>query len=148
MVGIDAGAVAGGAAGRNGGFLLAGGYPFYHDAVERWGRERARTVYRLTLEEMDRIEAAVPGAVRRVGSLRIAASAEEAEDCARQREAMLADDLAVERYRGPEGEGLLIPTDGAFDPLQRCRLLAERGASRRALASSRAPPRPRSPPGR
>ena len=41
VVGIDAGPVAAGAAGRNGGFLLAGSYHFYHDAVERLGRERA-----------------------------------------------------------------------------------------------------------
>src|SRR5690348_11876244 len=33
IVGIDAGAVASGAAGRNGGFLLAGTAAFYHDAV-------------------------------------------------------------------------------------------------------------------
>lgn len=126
VVGIDAGPVGGGAAGRNGGFLLAGTYHFHHDAVERYGRERARAIYRLTLAEMDRIAAEAPGVVRRVGSLRIAASPEEADDCRAQLEAMRADDLPVEPYAGPEGEGLLVPTDGAFDPLRRCRALAER----------------------
>src|SRR5687768_6814373 len=47
VVGIDAGEVAGGAAGRNGGFLLAGTYDFYHDAVQRHGHHRARHIYRL-----------------------------------------------------------------------------------------------------
>src|SRR4051794_34146373 len=40
VVGVDAGAVAGGAAGRNGGFLLAGSSEFYHDAVAVYGHER------------------------------------------------------------------------------------------------------------
>src|SRR5689334_9203836 len=38
VVGIDAGEVACGAAGRNGGFLLAGLYEFHHDAVAKIGR--------------------------------------------------------------------------------------------------------------
>ena len=112
VVGLDAGPVGGGAAGRNGGFLLAGLAAFHHDAVAAIGRERARALYRLTIAEIERIAAETPEAVRRVGSLRIAASAEEAEDCARQRAAMEADGLPVEPYEGPEGRGLLIPTDG------------------------------------
>ena len=39
---------------------------------------------------------------------------------------MRADGLPVEWYEGPEGQGLLIPTDGAFNPLLRCRILARR----------------------
>src|SRR5687767_10318139 len=49
VAGIDAGPVAGGAAGRNGGFLLAGGSRFHHAAGEAWGRERAAELYALTL---------------------------------------------------------------------------------------------------
>src|SRR4051812_38447522 len=41
VVGIDARAVGAGAAGRNGGFLLAGTADFYHDAVKQFGRDRA-----------------------------------------------------------------------------------------------------------
>jgi gamma-glutamylputrescine oxidase len=126
VVGVDANLVAGAAAGRNGGFLLAGSYHFYHDAAREYGHERARSIYRLTLEEMDRIEAETPEAVRRVGSLRIAASAEEEEDCREQLEAMRADALPAEWYEGVEGRGLLIPTDGAFQPLARARALARR----------------------
>ena len=126
VVGIDAGPVAGGAAGRNGGFLLAGTYHFYHDAVRLHGRDRARDIYRLTLGEIRRMAEETPDAVRLTGSLRIAASAGEEADCRAQLEAMRADDLPVEGYDGPEGRGLLIPTDGAFQPLRRCRTLARR----------------------
>src|SRR5687767_2418454 len=52
VVGIDAGHVAGGAAGRNGGFLLAGAYDFYHDAITEHGRERARRIYSITRDEV------------------------------------------------------------------------------------------------
>jgi gamma-glutamylputrescine oxidase len=37
---------------------------------------------------------------------------------------MRADGLPAESYDGPEGQGILLPSDGAFNPLQRCRLLA------------------------
>jgi glycine/D-amino acid oxidase-like deaminating enzyme len=118
--------VAGGAAGRNGGFLLAGAARFYHAAVAEYGRARALAIYRLTLAEIDRIAAETPGAVRCTGSLRIAASPAEVDDCRLQLQAMRADGLPVEWYEGAEGEGLLVPTDAAFDPLLRCRLLARR----------------------
>lgn len=126
VVGIDAGHVAAGAAGRNGGFLLAGAYDFYHDAVERHGRERARRIYRLTMDEIRRIAHEAPQAVRLTGSLRIADSAEEVDDCRRQLDALRADGLPAEWYEGPEGQGLLLPTDGTFNPLLRCRILARR----------------------
>src|SRR4051812_1435494 len=56
VAGVEAGRVGGGAAGRNGGFLLAGLTLFYHDAVVRYGRGAARALYQLTLGELDRIE--------------------------------------------------------------------------------------------
>lgn len=126
VVGIDAVRVAAGAAGRNGGFLLAGMAPFYHQAAATLGRIRASAIYRSTLTEMDRMTAADPDLIRRVGSLRIAASPDEMEDCAAQFAAMRADDLPVDRYEGPEGEGLLFPADGVFHPVRRCQALARR----------------------
>jgi gamma-glutamylputrescine oxidase len=132
VVGIDAVGICAGAAGRNGGFLMGGMSVFHHVAVERFGRERAAAIYRATLDERDRIIAETPDAVRQTGSLRIAASPEEESDCELQMRAMLADDLPVERYEGPEGRGLLFARDAAFDPAARCRALAtsaiERGA--------------------
>lgn len=126
VVGLDAAHVGSGAAGRNGGLLLAGLAPFHHHAVRLVGRERAARLYRLTIAELERVAAEVPALVRRTGSLRIAASAEELADCEAQRVAMEADGLPVERYAGPEGEGLLFPLDGVFHPLARCRELARR----------------------
>jgi glycine/D-amino acid oxidase-like deaminating enzyme len=126
VIGIDAHDVGAGAAGRNGGFLLAGAYDFYHDAVRRHGRERAQAIYAATLEEMPRIADAAPGTVRFVGSKRIAANAAEIRDCREQLATMQADGWPAEWYEGPDGIGLFIPTDGAFDPLARCRMLATR----------------------
>jgi len=132
VVGIDAASVAAGAAGRNGGFLLAGCYHFYHDAVALYGRERARSIYALTLEQLERIARETPQAVRRTGSLRIAADDEERADCAAQLDAMRADGFDVEPYAGDEGDGLLFPHDAAFNPLLRCRLLAGQALARGA----------------
>ena len=129
VVGLDARQVAGGAAGRNGGFLLGGTAAFHHDAVKELGRERAAALYRLTLQELDRMTEETPTAIRRTGSLRVALSPEEEEDCAAQLSAMQADALPVKSYDGVEGKGLLFPEDGVFNPLLRCRLLAERALS-------------------
>ncbi len=127
VVGLDAGQVGSGAAGRNGGFLLAGIASFYHDAVASYGRERARAMYELTLRELDHIATETPTGVSRHGSLRIAESEEELADCAQQLRAMRADGFPVEPYDGDQGRGLLIPGDGTFQPLVRCRALAESG---------------------
>lgn len=137
VIGIDATDVAAGAAGRNGGFLLAGTADFHHDAVRLLGRERAVAITQLTLDEVQRMAREVPGTVRFPGSVRIAASDEELEDCERQLEQMRADDLAVERYEGPEGRGLLIPTDGVFHPMRRCRTVAARALERGARLHGR-----------
>jgi gamma-glutamylputrescine oxidase len=132
VIGVDAGMVAGGAAGRNGGLALAGLAPFYHHAAQDIGHERALGFYRATIEEQARMRMATPECVRVTGSLRIAVDAEEGEDCVKQFEAMQAGGLPVELYDGAEGRGLLFPGDMSFNPLERCRSLAlqalERGA--------------------
>ncbi len=124
VVGLDAGIIAGGAAGRNGGFLLAGTADFYHKAIGRMGHSAALAWYRETLDQIQRMVEETPQHIRITGSLRIAASEEEQVDCRQQMQAMLADDLPVEAYEGPEGTGLLIPGDGTFNPLARCRSIA------------------------
>lgn len=139
VVGIDADVVAGGAAGRNGGFLLAGLAAFHHEAVRVHGRERAARAYRLTLAELDRISAETPDAVSLGGSLRIAANEQELADCRAQLAAMYADQLPVEWYIGPEGEGLLFPRDGTFNPLHRCRSLARHVLAAGAALHERSP---------
>lgn len=131
-VGIDAGPIGGGASGRNGGLLLGGAARFHHEMVTQVGRDRAVAIYRATLAELDRLATELPGLVRRTGSLRIAASGEELRDCAVHREALVADGIAAAAYDGPEGRGLLLPDDAAFDPAVTCRTeaaaLCEAGA--------------------
>ena len=123
VVGVDAGPVGGGAAGRNGGFLLAGLARPHHEVRAQLG-PLAATLYRRTLEEMDRTPC-----TRRVGSLRIESSEEGLADCAAQAEALRADGFAVEDYSGPEGEGLLFPADGVLQPLDRVRSVALQAVS-------------------
>jgi glycine/D-amino acid oxidase-like deaminating enzyme len=133
VIGIDAGSLGGAAAGRNGGLLLAGTVSFHHDAVRHLGRARARSIYELTLEQIARTAEETPDAVRRVGSLRLATTPEEELDCQAQLTQLREDGLPAADYHGPEGRGILVPSDAAFHPLHRCRLLAAalvgRGAS-------------------
>ncbi|MFN3267135.1 MAG: FAD-dependent oxidoreductase, partial [Deinococcales bacterium] len=84
VVGIDARDVGAGAAGRNGGFVLAGLKAFYHEVVNQLGRARAAPMYAATLEEIARLRQLTPNAIRHTGSLRIAQSSDELEDCALQ----------------------------------------------------------------
>jgi gamma-glutamylputrescine oxidase len=139
IVGLDAGKVGSGAAGRNGGLLLAGTAAFYHDAVRLFGHARARRLYELTIEQIAAIARETPDAVRRTGSLRIASSDEEQVDCLAHLHALRADGFPGEPYAGPEGTGLLVPTDCAFDPLGRLRMLACRAADRGAQLFERSP---------
>jgi gamma-glutamylputrescine oxidase len=124
VIGLDALGIAGGAAGRNGGFLLGGLAMFHHAAGAQLGLTTAKTIYEQTLMEIDRMERETPAAIRRTGSLRIAVSSEELDDCESQLVAMREDGLPVEPYEGPEGKGLLFPADAAFDPGARCGGLA------------------------
>lgn len=139
VVGVDAHDVGAGAAGRNGGFLLAGCYDFHHDAVRLHGRERARTIYTLTLREIGRIAEAAAGTVRFTGSRRIAATAAEIDDCRAQFDAMRADALPCEWRDDADGTGLWFPSDGAFNPLARCRILATRAIAAGARLFARTP---------
>jgi glycine/D-amino acid oxidase-like deaminating enzyme len=139
VVGVDAGQVAGGAAGRNGGFVLAGLAEPYDVVVAQLGRERAAALHRLTLEEMDRMTAAAPGTVRRVGSLRVEDDEAGRTACAAQAAALRADGFAVEEYDGPEGRGLLFPDDGVMQPMARCRVLARTAADRGARLHEHSP---------
>ncbi len=137
VIGVDAGAVASGAAGRNGGFLLAGPAWFHHDARDRIGADLAARMYALTIGELERM--ASLATVRRVGSLRVAASDDERDDIARHMQALRDDGFAADAYEGPEGEGLLIPDDGVFDPHATCVATAQRLELDGALLHERSP---------
>ena len=129
VVGIDARGIAAGAAGRNGGFLLGGLAMFHHDATVRLGPSAAVAIYEQTLDQIERMAVESPDAVRRTGSLRLAASAEELADCRAQLDAMRRDGLPVEWYDGPDGAGLFFPRDAAFDPMVRCLGLARQATA-------------------
>jgi len=139
VVAIDAADVGAGAAGRNGGFLLAGAYDFYHDAVRLHGHTRALAIYRATLEEIHRIADAAPGTVRFTGSRRLAASEWEVGDCQTQLAAMQDDGLLCDWYEGDDGVGLTIPVDASFNPLARCRILATHARRAGARLFARTP---------
>ena len=131
-------AVAGGASGRNGGFLLAGLAPFHNDAIELYGRDYARRAYARTLavqEEMYAVaeELGVGDAVRRVGSLRVSASEEEAEHVREHAAALRDDGFPAELLDRDElppllqrsaWNGCLTDHDGALHPARWIRALA------------------------
>jgi gamma-glutamylputrescine oxidase len=131
--------VAGGASGRNGGFLLAGLAAFYEDARERYGAERARRLYAQTLAAQEEIyeladSLAVGDAVRRTGLLRVSESEEEAEHVRRQVEVLQADGFPadlVERDELPPAlraafhNACLTPHDGALHPARWIKALAK-----------------------
>ncbi|PWJ50699.1 Glycine/D-amino acid oxidase [Quadrisphaera granulorum] len=128
VVGLDAGRVAAGAAGRNGGLLLGGTAPFFHGAVRDWGAEPATWLYRQTLAELDHLLDVLPaGVVRRSGSLRLAGGvdaddderARELADCAAQAAALREHGIAVEEVSGAFGEGLFLPDDAQANPVVR-----------------------------
>ncbi len=123
VVVLDAVGIAAGAAGANGGFLLAGLALFHHDAVAALGRDVAVGWYHRTLAELDRLGDREP-TFRRVGSLRTAVDEAELRDVAAHLAALQADDLPAAPYDGPLGTGLLVPGDGTFHPVARCRRLA------------------------
>ena len=130
--------VAGGASGRNGGFLLAGVAAFHNDARERYGGERARRIYGATLAAQEEIyalaaELGAGDVLRRTGLLRLAVSPEEAEHVRGQVDALRADGFPgelVEREELPQSlrriglAGCLTEHDGALDPARWVRLLA------------------------
>ena len=138
VVGLDATGIAAGAAGANGGFLLAGLALFHHDAVRRLGREAARRAYAWTRDLLDEVVDTEP-TTRRTGSLRLAVDRAERVDIDDHRRALRADGFPAEPYDGAEGFGLLIPDDAVVQPVVRCHRLA--GVAQEAGARLAAPAR-------
>jgi gamma-glutamylputrescine oxidase len=131
-VGVEAYTVGAGAAGRNGGFVLAGLAKFFNETVAHFGEQAAGKIYRLTAQEIARQADDMPAIVRVTGSLRIAADAAEQADCAKHLAALRYCGFPAEPYAGPEGEGLLLPTDGVIQPMHRVRAVAQRLRQREA----------------
>ncbi|WP_375483861.1 NAD(P)/FAD-dependent oxidoreductase [uncultured Jatrophihabitans sp.] len=151
VIGVDAGRVAAGAAGRNGGFLLGGPELPLHQAIAAWG-PAVVDLYRETLAEIDTLEAVLPpGVLRRTGSIRLAGlpgpardadeqhdREQEAQDCRAHAAALREHGIAVEDYDGPLGVGFFVPDDAAVNPAVRALTLA-RGLEHRAALREHTP---------
>jgi gamma-glutamylputrescine oxidase len=131
----EARAIASGASGRNGGFALRGGAMRYDAARSRFGSERAAAFWRLTERTLDRMAELAGDALRRVGSLRLAADEQEREELREEYAALLADGFAVEwvdelpeRLAGAYPAAILHPEDGALHPGRWVRRLAAQAA--------------------
>ncbi len=112
-----------GASGRNAGFLLAGVASSYSEAIQRYGREKARQVWEITSENHDRMVEAARGmdiGHRRLGSSILPAGDEE-RDRLIESEQLLRDDGFEVRW---DGSRLLNPRDGELDPSKMVAALA------------------------
>jgi gamma-glutamylputrescine oxidase len=126
----EAGAIASGASGRNGGFALRGGAMAYDSAREWLGRDVAAAYWRLTEEYVGRMGELGGDAFRRTGSLRLAGD-DEREELRAEYEALREDGFAAEwrdelpatlacRFPG----ALFHPDDGVLQPARLVRRLA------------------------
>lgn len=121
VVGLDAGRVAHGAAGRNGGFLIGGPATFLHTAIDSWGSSAA-DLYRETLRELDRLERLLGSdVVRRTGSIRLAGlpgahDEEDLHDCHALSATLSEHGIDVDAYDGELGRGIFLPDDAVTNP--------------------------------
>lgn len=122
--------VAGGASGRNGGFALRGLSVPYDAAIRALGAEDPRRLMALTEHGLDAMSRLAGDALRRVGSLRLAADAREREALRAEYESLRADGFAVDWIDTPAPPldrlytaAILHPTDGALHPARWVRRL-------------------------
>ena len=121
VIGVDAGRVGGAAAGRNGGLLRAGTSLFHHEALAKYGADRAARMYSATVVERERIVARFPDIARRTGYLRVAHDSEDERDCRDHFDALRDAGFPATWYDGSLGRGVLVTDDAAINPLSRCR---------------------------
>jgi len=128
----DARRVAEGASGRNGGFALRGGAMPYDRAREWLGAHRAAEYWRLTEEQLDRLAGLAGDALRRPGSLRLAADEEERDELRVEFEALGEDGFEAEWRTDCVGHrfpaAIFHPTDAAVQPARLVRRLASLAA--------------------
>ena len=121
-----------GASGRNGGFALRGGALPYDRAREWLGAARAAEYWRMTEEHLDRLASLAGDALRRTGSLRLAADEEEVEEIRREHAALLQDgfdaEWRTELLGGRFPAAIFHPRDAAIQPARLVHRLAEQAA--------------------
>jgi gamma-glutamylputrescine oxidase len=127
---VDARTAAGGASGRNGGFLVSGAVPAHDEAIRLFGHAIALGIYRATLASEQQIyaiadEIGAAGHFAHVGCLRVTWEAEEAADARSAFAALRADGLPAEWVeeadlppivRRPGRVGIFSPTDATMHP--------------------------------
>ena len=125
--------IAGGASGRNGGFALRGGALAYDAARRNLGPERAKELWRITERYLDRLVGLAGDALRRTGSLRLAADPGERSELEAEYEALREDGFAVEwrdelaePLQGRFDGAIFHPADGSLQPARWVRRLAAR----------------------
>jgi glycine/D-amino acid oxidase-like deaminating enzyme len=101
VVVLEAGTVASGASGRNGGFVLRGIQSYYNIAVKRYGRDAAKLIYSFTEENQILLKefASAHGNnfdLEERGSLLLACSLEELEDLSQSADLLKSDGFSVE----------------------------------------------------
>lgn len=128
---FDAREVAGGASGRNGGFLLRGAAAPYDVVADSVGNDVAARIWRWTEDEIRALQPLAGDVFDQVGSLRVAVDAEEREELRAEYEAMCAAGIAAEWVDKPTGPpagrftaGLFHPPDGTLQPARWVRRLA------------------------
>ncbi len=131
----EAGEIAAGASGRNGGFALRGATVSYDRARAELGGERARRLMALTESALDRMEQLAGNAFRRVGSYRLAVDDAERDDLRREHDALREDGFSVDWVDelAPPLDRLYAgaihhPPDGALYPARWVRRLAAHAA--------------------
>ena len=130
---VDERPVAWGASGRNGGFALRGGAARYDVARESYGPGMAPLLWQRTEEALDRLEGLAGDALRRDGSLRLAADEEERDDIRKEFDALREDGIPAE-WREPDDlpdhlretffGAVFHPRDGMIQPARLVRRIA------------------------
>jgi gamma-glutamylputrescine oxidase len=143
---VEAGTIAGGASGRNGGFALRGGAPRYDEARASLGVESARALWELTERALDRMTTLAGDTLRREGSLRLAVDDAECSTLRLEVDALLEDGFAAEwldplppHLESLFAGGFAHPGDGALDPAVWVRRLAAEAAAAGAELVERCP---------
>jgi glycine/D-amino acid oxidase-like deaminating enzyme len=129
--------LASGASGRNGGFALRGGAMAYDSAREWLGPEPARTFWQWTERSLDRLAELAGHALRRTGSLRLAADDDERVELRGEFHTLRSDGFAAEWLEGDQLEppvrgkfaaAILHPDDGTIHPARATWEIAVRAA--------------------
>ncbi len=130
---LEANKVAGGASGRNAGFVMRGIQTYYNSAVKMYGRDKARFVYEFAQDNLKQIKAFVDEHGQDLdyescGSYLLASSLDELEDLSQSAELMLSDgfDLTLLKEDPIDRDfygAIFNPCDAAINPVKLVRAL-------------------------